>query len=201
MVRKGGIYKIQSIVRPDRLYVGSAVYFASRWGVHRMLLRNGKHHSKKLQRHYDKHGEADLQFVILLECPRTSLLREEQKFIDELRPFFNCSPTAGSQFGFKQSESAKLKNSINKKGNKYWVGKKHSEESKAKMRIAKLGRKLSAETRAKLSILRIGNKCAVGSRPKLGIHLSEQAKTKISEGLKRYFANKRMGDANCDLFG
>ena len=45
------------------------------------------------------------------------------------------------------------------KGHKYWVGRKHSEESKLKMSLAKLGKKMppiSDETRAKMSAARMG---------------------------------------------
>lgn len=64
MVGKSGIYKIQSICKPERIYVGSAVYFASRWSIHRVMLRKGNHHSRQMQRYFDKkrrgHGNSDL---------------------------------------------------------------------------------------------------------------------------------------------
>lgn len=41
MVRHCGIYKIQSRAKPERFYIGSAVYFSSRWSVHRCQLRRG----------------------------------------------------------------------------------------------------------------------------------------------------------------
>ena len=49
-----GIYKIQSKLKPDRIYIGSAVNIRTRWNVHLCNLRNSMHHSKKLQRHFDK---------------------------------------------------------------------------------------------------------------------------------------------------
>ena len=65
-----------------------------------------------------------------------------------------------SNTGKKHSESALLKMSLCKKGNKYWKGKKHSEETKAKMRLnnakTMLGKKHSVESRKKMSISRSG---------------------------------------------
>lgn len=164
------------------------------------MLRDGNHHSKKMQRHFNKYGMADLVFSVLHFCDRTELLKREQLYLDELKPYFNSSPTAGSQLGFKQSEDAKRKNGLRKKGNKYWVGKKHKEESKAKMRAAKLGRKLSPETRAKLSKARIGNRNTVGTKNRLGKSFTADAKRRISESLKKYFSDKRRAGGNLDLF-
>ena len=61
-----GIYKIQSVIKPDRCYIGSGVCIKSRWNRHLCDLRHNRHWSKKLQNHYNKYGESDLQFSILL---------------------------------------------------------------------------------------------------------------------------------------
>ena len=79
------------------------------------------------------------------------------------------------------------------KGTKaYWFGKHHTDESKQKMRIAKLGTKASPETKAKLSEMRKGDKNPFYGKThtketkeklrkaNLGKHQSEQAKSKIS---------------------
>jgi hypothetical protein len=53
-----------------------------------------------------------------------------------MKPFFNCSPTAGSQLGIKRSEGYKFKLSASCKGKTAWnkgkKGFKYSEEFKKK---------------------------------------------------------------------
>jgi hypothetical protein len=39
MERITGIYKIQSIIKPERIYIGSAVYVDKRWKEHLNDLR------------------------------------------------------------------------------------------------------------------------------------------------------------------
>jgi group I intron endonuclease len=91
------IYKIQSICKPDRIYIGSAVKTSRRWTKHLYQLRHGLHNSK-IQRHYDKYGESDLHFsIIISDCKIEDLLFLEQIFIDRMNPYFNASPKSGSQ--------------------------------------------------------------------------------------------------------
>ena len=75
--------------------------------------------------------------------------------------------------------------SLHKKGNKVWVGRHHSDETKLKMSEAMkgkqncLGRKLSDETKRKMS------------EAMKGKTLSEETKRKMSEAHKRYWEEKR----------
>jgi group I intron endonuclease len=109
MNKISAIYKIQSQINPKRIYIGSAVNLNHRWLCHLSNLRNNKHHSIKLQRHFNKYGESDLQFSILLGCEKEDLLKTEQYFIDSYNPYFNVCKTAGSQLGMKRSDSYKIK--------------------------------------------------------------------------------------------
>jgi len=124
-----GIYKIQSKIKPERIYIGSAVNIKNRWNNHLKALRKGIHNNK-LQRHYNKYGEADLQFSILLGCGEEDLLKTEQYFLDSYNPYFNICRKAGSVLGCK------------------W---KLSEETKKKMSNSRMGFKASKETRTKQS--------------------------------------------------
>ena len=134
----GGIYKIQSIIKPERYYIGSAINIGSRLKTHFKALRNNLHHSDKLQNHYNKYGAEDLQLFILLECNKEELLKEEQYFIDSLTPYFNICRVAGSPLGVIRSEETKKKLSESLKGrtspNK---GRKLTEEHKEKISISK----------------------------------------------------------------
>ena len=191
MVKWAGVYRIHSLSRPERCYVGSARNIEKRWYQHRNQLLKAKHHSFLLQRHFNVHGMGDLRFHVIQPCPESELQYWEQSFIDILKPYFNISPSAGSQAGFRHSESAKQKMSAANIGHRRWVGRKHSPEAKAKMRDAKLGRKLSFQTRVKLSAARVGNKNASGNKNRLGIGFSEASRRQISESLRRYYANRK----------
>lgn len=106
-----GIYKIQSLVKPERCYVGSAADMNKRWRQHLYSLRKNKHHSPKLQRHYNKYGEFDLVFIIIEPCLPQFLTIREDSYLKPL-PYFNTCLKAGSKLGTKQSSSERKKRSI-----------------------------------------------------------------------------------------
>lgn len=150
-----GIYKIQSIKKPDRIYIGSSVNVSNRWKGHLRDLKNGKHHSKKLQRHYDKYGVSDLHFSLLIGCDKDNLIPNEQFFIDSYTPYFNVRITANSNLGLKMgpswnkgkkaTEQAKINQSKSHKGQIAWnKGKKnvYSNETLEKMKTSLKGRKV-----------------------------------------------------------
>lgn len=58
--------------------------------------------------------------------------------------------------GKKHTEEAKMKMSIARKGRKPMLGHKHTDETKRKMSLSHQGKKLSEETKKRLSIQRIG---------------------------------------------
>jgi group I intron endonuclease len=120
-----GVYKIQSKTKPYRCYIGSACDLRERQWRHFRKLRYNKHFNKKLQNHYNKYGENDLEFsVILYGCSKTELIFVEQCFIDTYNPWFNICPTAGNRLGCKCREDTKKK-----------LRGKKSKEFKERMRI------------------------------------------------------------------
>jgi group I intron endonuclease len=166
-MRSSGIYQIQSIAHPEKCYIGSALVLSKRWRTHLWNLRRGTHHSRALQNHFNKYGEADLVFAILELCLPAFLIPIEQGYLDNKKPYFNTCLTAGSILGHKFSEETKEK-----------MRKKFfSEETRQKMREAALrngrkppsckGIKRSEEFKAKLR----GNKNAAGQ-----IHTPERRK-------------------------
>ena len=55
MERITGIYKIQSIIKPERIYIGSAVYVDKRWKEHLKWFKNPQERqrvSDGLKRYY-----------------------------------------------------------------------------------------------------------------------------------------------------
>lgn len=75
--------------------------------MHLSDLRKGAHPSKRLQSLHDKCGEDDLKFTILATLDRgvskAEMYALEQKYMDEIEPSLNNSPTAGSIKGMKRS--------------------------------------------------------------------------------------------------
>lgn len=140
-----GIYKIQSIKKPHMFYIGSSVNINKRWYSHMFELRHGTHHSKKLQNHYNKYGESDLQYSILLSCDKENIYDIEQFFLDSFNPQFNIYKTARLSPGQIQSIATK------EKKRSAMLGKKWSEEAKKKFSEKCKGRFMSEETRDKLS--------------------------------------------------
>jgi group I intron endonuclease len=94
-----GIYRIQSKIKPERIYVGSAGNIHQRFAEHKSNLRTHTHTNQKLQRHYDKYGSDDLEFFVIVGCPKDALIVYEQFYIDALDPYFNICKVAGSPLG------------------------------------------------------------------------------------------------------
>jgi group I intron endonuclease len=157
MRKVSGIYGIRSISHPERIYIGSAMNIRGRWGAHLSNLNKKRHHSIKLQHHYDKYGVGDLVFEIILQCNSDVLLSFEQAFIDLYSPWFNICPKASSRLGVRASAETREKCSA------WQRGRKLPEETVEKMRIA--GKNISEETRAKLSRASRGHKRGLGRRP------------------------------------
>lgn len=174
-----GIYKIESKIRTDRIYIGSAVNISERWRLHLVGLRNNKHHSGKLQRHYNKYGRNDLQFSILIGCDSENLLSNEQFFIDSYKPYFNNCKIAGSSIGIIRSKVTKEKIRISKSGTNHpnW-GKHLTEETKSKIRKSLMGHESSEERNNKISKVHKGKT------------FSEERKKKL-RGIKRPYKKRR----------
>lgn len=82
-----------------------------------------------------KYGYSNFGLTILKYCEPNECIKWENHFFQSLNPEYNILKVAGSPLGRKQSE-----------------------EAKAKIRNARLGKKLSKETRAKLSGIELGRK-------------------------------------------
>jgi group I intron endonuclease len=128
----GSIYSISNTIT-SAVYIGSTVRAAKvRWGQHRKELRAGIHHSRFLQRAWNKYGEDAFVFEIIEEvADNDSLLSREQQHLDSRRTEFARSKTynvcwiAGSCAGFIPSAATRAKWSRARRG------KKRSAESRA----------------------------------------------------------------------
>jgi group I intron endonuclease len=88
-----GVYKITA-KHNKKYYVGSSKDCENRWQRHLLDLKKQRHHNFYLQNVYNKHGEANLAFEIVLESE--DYLLEEQKILNSLdySKVFNLSKSA-----------------------------------------------------------------------------------------------------------
>ena len=136
-MRIAGVYGIINLFN-GKIYIGSAKYIKGRFSWHYRALENGKHHSRLLQRAWDKYGEDSFVFFII-EHRETWLLHREQYWMDRLTSYnfdcgYNIYPKAGSPANVKLTEEHKRK--IGEAGK----GRKISDETKALMSKAHLNR-------------------------------------------------------------
>ena len=54
-MKTSGIYRIQSKIKSERIYIGSSVNIQSRWYHHLADLRKNIHGNSKLQNHFNKY--------------------------------------------------------------------------------------------------------------------------------------------------
>lgn len=200
-----GVYCIRCVVTGKR-YVGSAAYsFAERWKKHRLQLRGGRHHSRLLQRAWDKYGEAAFAFLVLHRCEPASCVGVEQLWMNAFRAAdprcgFNISPTAGSRLGDKATPETIAKIAAWQKSkvvspetrarmSAALKGKKKSREHVEKMAAAHRGKKLTEEHRAQISAFNRGRKHSEETKAKIaagnrGKTVSAEARAKLSAARK-----------------
>ena len=199
-IKLGCVYQIFNEINGKR-YVGSTTRPNDRFALHRRQLRSGKHHSKHLQRAWDKYGELAFTFKILtrfIDVPLKELLAEEQHWMDAYKVTdpscgYNSAPLAGSNAGRVMTPEAKKRISDSLKGRKLTAehrakigdahrGRKHTAQTRTNMSKAAQARgpqkrpPCSLETRRKISASLSGEK-----HPQFGKPLSKETKRKISE--------------------
>lgn len=152
----GGVYKMSNLSN-GRVYYGSAKEFKSRWKAHERSLKNNKHSNKFLQADFNKCGTSTFIFEIVevIQGTKEDRLLREQIYIDlnydnnvlcyNLKKKANCSNGHQHNLGRKHTEEAKAKMSAANKG------KKHTEEHKAKIAAALIGHSVSSETKSKIA--------------------------------------------------
>jgi group I intron endonuclease len=196
-----GIYKIVNILN-DNFYIGQTINLKKRKKEHFHNLKNNQHHSPYLQNAFNKYGEKNFKFEIILYCEPFELTRYEQELVNRLKPVYNALiECVDSNKGYKQREETIKKLSERMTGENHWnYGKQHSEQTKQRMSESQkgnkncLGRKVSEESKRKSSESNKGkHNISEETRLRLseshkGKTLSDEAKRKVSEfnkGIKR----------------
>ena len=137
-MKKCGIYKITNIVN-NKMLIGQSEHMCRRWNEHKSLLRKNKHKNPHLQAAWNKYGEQNFTFTVMVECTSEKLDEKEIMLIKDYDTMnkekgYNIEPGGGHP---KMSEETKQKISMANKGR--GLGKHHSEETKLKMRESHLG--------------------------------------------------------------
>jgi len=220
-----GIYKIQSICKPERFYIGSAMNLRKRKYEHFHQLQKNKHYNRKLQNHYNKYGKDDLIFIVIEPCFPEYLLIREQYYINHLKPYFNICKIAGNltgvRLGVRLTEETKKKISEKHKGKVAWnkgkegkkgtipwnKGIKLSEKIKCKFKLRKRRGPLSDEERERISLLNKGKRLNNETKQKirnkhLGMKYSDETNAKKARrgNNNGMFGKYRYGEEN-PMFG
>lgn len=143
---KSGIYKIKNKTN-NKVYIGSAYDFQNRWRRHEKSLKENNHHSSKLQRAWNKHGESNFVFEVVEYVEDKSIILEREQFwLDELKAVkngYNVCPTAGSPAGVPYTEERR------KKISKALTGQIFSNERRIRISESLKGKKQTKEQREK----------------------------------------------------
>jgi len=162
-MQQSGIYCIENLVNHKK-YIGQSNDIDYRWKRHKYELNCGTHDNDYLQKSWNKYGEGNFIFYILELCEIEKLDEREVYYIDFYETFSNrekgynltsggqlnkkysqevCNKISQALQGHNVSESSRKKISehhADVSGEKHpMYGKKHSEESKNKMRLSQIG--------------------------------------------------------------
>ena len=181
------IYKITHIAS-GRFYIGSAVNTKSRWVRHEQQLKRNQHHSKYLQRLYNKYGHESIKFEVIEYCDKEKLLEREQHYLDTLNPVLNGHKVAGSPLGHKWSDEAKKRHSEMLKGRKVSFsdqGKANIIKAAKRPKTDQTKKKMSeAAKRRDMAHLRTPEAINKVAEKHRGMKRSDETRKRISESKK-----------------
>jgi group I intron endonuclease len=149
-MKKIGIYKITNLIN-GKVYIGQAVDISKRWNQYKGLSCKGQ---KKLYASFIKYGIENHAFEVLEEC-EIEILNERERFYQDfynvLDKGLNLKLTETKDKSGKMSEEFCKKLGEMKKGNKNFLGKKHSDETKKKMSEWQKGIEKSQDAKKNMS--------------------------------------------------
>lgn len=88
-----GVYGIRCTVT-GMIYIGGSVDMTGRWTHHRFTLRRGSHKTPQLQDHWNIHGEANFEFIVLERCDEAVLKDREDYWIKSTPDRLNWADSA-----------------------------------------------------------------------------------------------------------
>lgn len=164
-----GIYKIFQ-VSTGITYIGQTkMRFIKRYWNHVWKLKNGSHDNNYLQNAWNKKGADDFKFQVVHILKENEDLNElEIMYISKYDTFNNgFNLTTGGEGKNDCPTSEHAKKIIGEKNRLHNLGKKHSNETKMKMRKSSPHRKLTEEQHNILLKSRIGSKHSNKSKEKM----------------------------------
>jgi len=187
---KCGIYIIRNTIT-NKVYIGSSLNPRARIKEHFNSLNKNVHHSKYLQRSYNKYGKSVFKVdIIEYVNDKKDLLSKEQFWIDYYDSYkkgYNVCRYAGNTLGLKCSEKNKIKAHKRMAGkNNPMYGKTHTLE--VKKLISDLRYKMPPATkdfREKMSKVTIGENNGM-----YGKNHSNKARLAISKKVKKRGGHK-----------
>lgn len=147
-MRKSGIYKITNLIS-GKFYIGQSNNLTRRIQEHKRDLKNGTDHNSYLQNAYNSDGgEKNFKFEIINTCSE-SVLDDCEKFYIFIYKATNRNIGYNRETGGRRKKKvdAETKATLKEKA----TGRKHTQESIAKMSAAHTGKTTDEETRAKMS--------------------------------------------------
>lgn len=170
-----GVYEIWNTIN-DKKYIGSSVDCRRRRRQHASLLRHNKHQNPILQEDFNGTGEFAFVFLLLeIVEDRAKLVETEQKWMDKINPEYNINPLAGNTVG-KYVNNKEAHKKISKSIKAIWASGYMDQFHKGKKRKWKaghppnLGKKFSEETRAKISAATTGKNNPNYGKPRTDEH-------------------------------
>lgn len=160
----GVIYCIRNM-KNDKKYIGQTTKnIDNRIRQHFYNLDSGKHKNKHLQNAWIKYGKESFEYFLLKTCSKEELDYYEKYYISEYN-------TTNTNFGYNKESGGNLKKEISEETRKkmsvsaknrivddlvdrikyFWLGKKHTDETKAKISKGNKGKTFDDETRKKMS--------------------------------------------------
>ena len=180
-----GIYSLTNIINNKRI-IGQSRNISNRWSNYKCLLRKNKYANPYLQNAWNKYGEENFKFEILLICSIENLDKEEIRLIKEYnsldRKFGYNLEIGGNSHTHSEETRKRISDAVSGEKNHFY-GKHHSEEHKRKISESSKGEKswnygkhLSTETKKKIGLANSGEKhCFYGT------HRPKETRAKISK--------------------
>lgn len=143
---KSGVYRWTNLLN-GKSYIGSSVDLLRRFYQYFNLKYLSDSKNKMLiYRALLEYKHDNFSLEILEYCEPDKCIEREQYYLDNYKHEYNTLTIAGSLYGYKHTEEAKLKMSLAQKG------KIFTEETRLKLSLALKGKIISAETRLKMSL-------------------------------------------------
>ena len=163
------IYQIRNTIN-NKIYIGSTNNIRKRWNNHRSKLNNRKHENQYLQLAWQKYGELAFEFTIIEEVNDQNRIEREIYYLNEKKSY---ERDIGYNFD---------KNPTDKSGtNNSFYGKKHSEQTKQKLR--EIANNRSPELK---KLMGAKNKGVNNKSTKLSIEIARQIRAEYASGEYTY---------------